>query len=67
MKLRYSCREASRLLTAREDEGLPFMSAVVLRMHLLACTNCTNFSDQMRKLTELMRDLPAAGAPSDKR
>jgi hypothetical protein len=66
MKLRYNCREASRLLTEREDAGLPLASAIKLRFHLLACTNCTNFSDQIRKLTELMRELPAAGSPSSK-
>jgi Putative zinc-finger len=61
MSLKYSCKEASRLLTAREDEGLPLASALKLRFHLLMCTNCTNFSDQIRSLTELMHELPAAG------
>jgi Putative zinc-finger len=61
MSLTYSCKEASRLLTAREDEGLPLASALKLRFHLLMCTNCTNFGDQIRALTDLMHELPAAG------
>ncbi len=61
MKLTYNCKQASRLLSEREDAGLPLASALRLRVHLLMCTNCTNFSDQIRTLTELMHELPAAG------
>lgn len=61
MSFSYNCREASRLLTAREDEGLSLTTALKLRYHLLLCTNCTNFGAQIRTLTELMHELPAAG------
>jgi predicted anti-sigma-YlaC factor YlaD len=63
MKLSYSCKQASRLLISREDEGASLATTLKLRFHLLMCTNCTNFSKQVRTLTELLRELPAADQP----
>ena len=44
--LRISCQQASRLLSQREDEPLPFAKQVRLRLHLAYCDACRNVSRQ---------------------
>jgi putative zinc finger protein len=45
-----SCKDASRLLSQAMDTRLPLGSRVRLRLHLLICDACTNFSRQLRLL-----------------
>lgn len=54
--LRLSCQQASRLLSQREDEPLPFGKRVRLRLHLLYCDACTNVSRQFAALRLAMRN-----------
>ncbi len=44
--LRLSCQQASRLLSQKQDEPLPFRKRVRLRLHLMYCDACTNVSQQ---------------------
>lgn len=44
--LRISCQQASRLLSQREDEPLPFAKRVRLRLHLACCDACRTVSRQ---------------------
>ena len=55
--LRISCQQASRLLSQREDEPLPFGKRVRLRLHLAYCDACTNVSRQFQTLRLAMRRL----------
>ena len=48
--LRISCQQASRLLSQRQDEPLPFGKRVRLRLHLAYCDACTNVSRQFETL-----------------
>lgn len=45
-----SCKDASRLLSQAMDTRLPLGSRVRLRLHLLICDACTNFSKQLALL-----------------
>ena len=45
-----SCKDASRLLSQAMDTRLPLGSRVRLRVHLLICDACTNFSKQLALL-----------------
>jgi hypothetical protein len=59
--LRISCQQASRLLSQRQDEQLPFGKRVRLRLHLAYCDACTNVSRQFATLRLAMqgwRDKP---------
>jgi hypothetical protein len=50
-----SCREASRLVSQREDMALPFWSTLRLRLHLAVCDACARFEQQIRFLRAAMR------------
>jgi hypothetical protein len=52
---RISWQHASRLLSQREDERLPFGQRVKLRIHLAVCDACTNVSRQFETLRLAMR------------
>ena len=57
MAVRLSCQHASRLLSQREDEPLPFGQRLKLRMHLMICDACTNVSRQFAALRLAMQRL----------
>lgn len=42
------CRDVSFLLSESQDRPLSLGEAVSLRLHLLMCTKCTNFSRQLK-------------------
>ena len=44
---RITCQQASRLLSQREDERLPFGKRVKLRLHVAVCDACRNVSRQL--------------------
>ena len=52
--LRLSCQQASRLLSQRQDETLPFGKRMRLRLHLMYCDACTNVSRQFDTLRMAM-------------
>jgi len=52
--LRLSCQQASRLLSQRQDEPLPFAKRMRLRLHLMYCAACTNVSRQFDTLRMAM-------------
>ena len=52
---RISCQQASRLLSQREDEQLPFGKRLKLRIHLAVCDACHNVSRQLQTLRLAMR------------
>ena len=49
-----SCKEASRLLSQRQDRPLTLGERVKLRLHLAACTACTRFSRQLAFMREAL-------------
>ena len=52
-----SCKEASRLVSRREDERMPFWQRLRLRLrlHLAICVACAQFESQVRFLRTAMR------------
>jgi hypothetical protein len=44
---RVSCRDASRLLSRREDAPLRTAERVKLALHLRVCVACTRFAQQL--------------------
>lgn len=47
MLFRKTCKEATALMVAREDQALAWSDRVALRMHLWACKACPRFERQM--------------------
>lgn len=56
MNLMYSCKKVAELLLLSQDEPLSFLQQAKLKMHLLGCSNCQNFDDQLRTIRELVHD-----------
>ncbi len=50
-----SCREASRLLSRREDGALPAWQRLFLRLHLSVCAACARFERQIRFLRRALQ------------
>ena len=42
-----SCKEASRLLSQRQDRALPLADRVKLALHLSVCVACSRFARQL--------------------
>jgi hypothetical protein len=52
-----SCKEVTRLVSQGLDRRLPFGRRVALRVHLMICDGCTNFSKQIAFLRKAVREL----------
>ncbi len=48
--LKITCKEASRLLSQAMEQELPLWERTRLRLHLVACDACANFSRQLEWL-----------------
>lgn len=71
MKLRLSCREASRLLSERLDTSLLAGDRARLRLHVAICEACRGVDQQfdvirraMRKLSDDPPDAPPPEPPA---
>ena len=45
-----NCKQASELLSQALDKNLSLREKISLRLHLLICRGCSNFSKQMQVL-----------------
>lgn len=50
-----TCKEATRLSSEALDRDLSLRERLSLRMHLMMCSGCTNFEEQMRHLRQITR------------
>lgn len=64
MKLLYSCRKVSELLSQAMDEPLDLTDRMRLQVHLAMCGSCRNVGQQMETLRGLGAEL---GLPQDGR
>jgi putative zinc finger protein len=55
--MKLSCKEATRLVSQGLERRPGFAARVALRLHLLVCDGCANFSRQMAFLREAMARL----------
>ena len=56
-----ACREATRLLSERQDRDLLFGERVSLRLHLTLCDGCTAVSRQFEFLRRALRHRTSLG------
>jgi anti-sigma factor RsiW len=50
-----SCKDASRLMSRREDGALSAWQRLVLRLHLSVCAACARFERQIRFLRRALQ------------
>jgi hypothetical protein len=61
--MKLTCKEASHLLSQRGDRSLALGERIRLRLHLLICDACTNFSRQVETLRRAVRALRERSGP----
>lgn len=59
-KLMFSCEQASKLSSRAMEEPLGRLERSLLRLHLMMCSGCTNFSRQIRFLRSASQKVPEA-------
>ena len=55
-KLKPTCREVHQLVSERMDRELSLVERTRVGSHLMVCTACTRFKDQMALLRRAMRN-----------
>ena len=50
-----TCKDASELLSQAQDRTLGLRERLALRLHLLICDGCTNFSRQLELIRTALR------------
>lgn len=51
-----NCREVTHLYSEAQERKLTFKEKVSLKVHIMMCTGCRNFGDQMQTLRQIARD-----------
>ncbi len=54
LKTLTSCRYASRLISEQLDHPLELSQRIMLRIHLMMCTNCVFFGRQIKALKNII-------------
>ena len=55
MKWRTTCKETTELASRALDERLGLGERLAMRMHLLICTNCARFAQQIQDMRKVLR------------
>jgi len=63
MKFRLRCREASELLSQRQDQPLAAADSARLRLHLVMCDACRNVVQQLEFIRRAVRQLSEDQGP----
>ena len=50
-----NCKQASELLSQALDRNISLREKILLRLHLLICHGCSNFSKQMAVMRNMCR------------
>ncbi len=50
-----NCQQATRLISESQDRALPLSQRVSLKVHLIMCSGCKNFSLQVPFLSQAMK------------
>ena len=56
----YSCEQAAKLSSQAMEQPLTASERVLLRLHLMMCERCSNFTRQIDFLRRASRKLPEA-------
>jgi len=60
MRLRLSCKEASRLISQGMERRLSLAEGIALRFHVRICDACTRFTSQVKFLRRALQAYPGA-------
>lgn len=60
-----TCREVTELANGYLDRELPLLARAQMRMHLLMCSHCRRYVDQLATAVNLLKTLPHEAPPTD--
>ncbi len=60
-----SCKEATRLMSEAQDRDLAITETLGLEMHLLICSGCRRYREQMNFLHQICQQHPARPTPHE--
>ncbi len=58
MGIKPTCKEVHRLVSEQMDRDLNIVEKARMRVHLMICDACTNFSGQMQLIRRAMHQFP---------
>ena len=58
MGIKPTCKEVHRLVSERMDRDLNVVEKTRLRLHMMICDACSNFSGQMKFIRRAMHEFP---------
>ncbi|TDK65873.1 zf-HC2 domain-containing protein [Sapientia aquatica] len=58
MGIKPTCKEVHRLVSEQMDRDLNIVEKARMRVHLMICDACTNFSAQMQLIRRAMHQFP---------
>ena len=50
-----TCKQATKVMSQAQDRPLSLKERINLRLHLMMCSGCSNFREQMGSIREAMR------------
>lgn len=59
-----TCKEVHRLVSEGLDRDLSLVERARMRVHLMICDACQNFSGQMKLIRRAMRQMPYSNDPA---
>jgi hypothetical protein len=62
-----SCKEATRLTSEAQDRDLAMMETLGLELHLMICSGCRRYREQMDFLHQACQHHPVRPAPDEKK
>lgn len=60
-----TCREVTELANDYLDRELPLLARAQVRLHLLMCSHCRRYVDQLASAVNLLKALPHEAPPTD--
>lgn len=60
-----SCKDATRLMSEAQDRDLAMTETIGLEMHLLICSGCRRYREQMDFLHQICQQHPARPVPDE--
>ncbi|MDP1731096.1 MAG: anti-sigma factor [Devosia sp.] len=60
-----TCREITELANGYLDRELPLLTRAQFRLHIIMCSHCRRYVDQLAKTVNMLKTLPHGTPPPD--
>lgn len=60
----FSCKKIAKLISASQDQTLPWQSRLVMKLHIFVCKYCKRFEKQIHHIDAMIQKAGKDGLPS---